>query len=119
MARKRLNDTLGFTDIYNDGYSIIRINAQLRFGTFQLVEAQYNFTLQPWTNGVVDQNCFVAELPNEYVAVRRAEAVLMGNDETLCVLCIGLTDYNHIEIRPLSKPLVAHTAVRAQLIWYF
>lgn len=119
MTRKRLNDTFGFTDIYNDGLSIIRVNTQLRFGTFQLVEAQYNFTLQPWAHGGSDPNCLVAELPDEYKAVRRAEGVLLSNTGTLCVVCIGLTDNNHIEIRTLGEQLAAHVSVRAQLIWYF
>ena len=119
MARVKLNDSFKFEEIYCDGFSVFCVNKQLRICTFNLVEASYNFTLGAWASGVTDPNCFVAVIPTEYRPVKRAEGVLLGNNGEHGVICVGLTDYAHVEIRPLAEPINAGTAMRASLQWFF
>lgn len=119
MARVMLNDSFKFEEIYYDGYSVFCVNKQLRICTFNLVEATYSFTLGAWSNGGADPNCFIAVIPTEYRPIKRAEGVLLCNDGTLGVICTGLSDYTHVEIRPLAEPIVAGNSMRAYLQWFF
>lgn len=119
MARTKLNDSFKFEDIYYDGYSVFAVNKQLRICTFNLVEASYQFTLGAWSNGTVDPNCLIAVIPSEYKPIKRAEGVLLCNDGTLGVICVGLTNYTNVEIRTLGEPINAGMQMRAYLQWFY